>query len=41
VIALLPSLVDLIVGIVPIILVMAVIDLVTGIFGGIVSKIRL
>lgn len=38
---LMPSLVNLIVAIVPAILAMAVIDLVTGVFGGIVSKLRL
>lgn len=39
--ALMPSLVNLIVAIVPAILAMAVIDLVTGVFGGIVSKLRI
>ena len=39
--ALMPALVDLIVNIVPAILAMAVIDLITGVFGGIVGKLRI
>jgi hypothetical protein len=41
VVALMPSLVNLIVAIVPAVLAMAVIDLVTGIFGGIVGKLKI
>lgn len=41
VVDLMPTLVDLIVAIVPAILAMAVIDLITGVFGGIVGKLRL
>lgn len=41
VVELLPSLVNLVVGIVPVVIAVAVIDLITGLFGGIVSKMRI